>query len=94
MLFSDNITVIHDRVRIEKIKPMIESDYQVGGCTSFLDAIGGAIHHIGTIHKYARDEDKLQSSYGSSRTWNDQHKLYNRQPEPFIINLRLNVQLR
>ena len=27
------------------------------GCTALLDAIGGAIHHIGNIHKYARPED-------------------------------------
>ena len=27
------------------------------GCTALLDAIGGAIHHIGNIHKYARAED-------------------------------------
>ncbi len=28
-----------------------------GGCTALLDAVGGAIHHIGNIHKYARRED-------------------------------------
>ena len=27
------------------------------GCTALLDAIGGAIHHIGNVHKYAREED-------------------------------------
>ena len=27
------------------------------GCTALLDAIGGAIHHIGNVHKYARTED-------------------------------------
>jgi hypothetical protein len=32
-------------------------EYQVGGCTALLDAIGGAIHHIGNVHKYARAED-------------------------------------
>ena len=26
-------------------------------CTALLDAVGGAIHHIGNIHKYARKED-------------------------------------
>ena len=26
-------------------------------CTALLDAIGGAIHHIGNVHKYARPED-------------------------------------
>ena len=29
----------------------------MGGCTALIDAIGGAIHHIGNVHKYAREED-------------------------------------
>ena len=36
---------------------MTDSDYTVRGCTALIDAIGGAIHHIGNIHKYARPED-------------------------------------
>ena len=36
---------------------MTDSDYSVRGCTALLDAIGGAIHHIGNVHKYARKED-------------------------------------
>ena len=58
VLFSDRNEVVHDRVPIEKIEPMNEQQYSVGGCTALLDAIGGAVHHIGNVHKYARDEDK------------------------------------
>ena len=36
---------------------MTDRDYTVRGCTALLDAIGGAIHHIGNVHKYARPED-------------------------------------
>ena len=57
VLFSDDSQVLHDRVDISKIKPITADDYTVGGCTALLDAIGCAIHHIGTIHKYARKED-------------------------------------
>ena len=57
VLFDNVSKVIHDRVDIEKIKPMTRKDYRVGGCTALLDAIGGAIHHIGNVHKYAREED-------------------------------------
>ena len=57
VLFDNESDVIHDRVDINEIKPMTENEYQVGGCTALLDAIGGAIHHIGNIHKYARHED-------------------------------------
>ena len=54
VLFS---RVLHDRIPIENVPEMTDNDYYVGGCTALLDALGGAIHHIGNIHKYARKED-------------------------------------
>ena len=57
VLFDNVSEVIHDRVDISKIKPMTDADYEVRGCTALLDAVGGAIHHIGNVHKYARPED-------------------------------------
>lgn len=58
VLFDDQCEVLHDRVEISKIKKMTEDEYYVRGCTALLDAVGGAIHHIGNIHKYAREEDR------------------------------------
>lgn len=57
VLFDNVSEVIHDRVPVQKVEPMTDRDYSVRGCTALLDAIGGAIHHIGNIHKYARKED-------------------------------------
>ena len=57
VLFDDRSEVLHDRVPLEKIRPITDKEYYVRGCTALLDAIGGAIHHIGNIHKYARPED-------------------------------------
>ena len=57
VLFDSQSAVIHDRVPLPKVTPMTEKEYCPGGCTALLDAIGGAIHHIGNIHKYARRED-------------------------------------
>jgi len=57
VLFDDYSQVIHDRVSIGSINPMTEEEYYVRGCTALLDAVGGAIHHIGNIHKYARPSD-------------------------------------
>lgn len=57
VLFDNTSEVIHDRVDVRRIKPMTNRDYTVRGCTALLDAIGGAIHHIGNVHKYARAED-------------------------------------
>ncbi len=58
VLFSDTSTVLYDRVDIRKVEPMTERQYFVGGCTALLDAIGDAVHHIGNVHKYAREEDR------------------------------------
>jgi uncharacterized protein YegL len=57
VLFDNVSEVLHDRVKLSEIKPMTDDDYTVRGCTALIDAIGGAIHHIGNIHKYARNED-------------------------------------
>jgi len=57
VLFDNTSEVLHDRVEVTKISPLTERDYTVRGCTALLDAIGGAIHHIGNVHKYAREED-------------------------------------
>ena len=57
ILFDDQSEVIYDRVDISKVEPMTDKQYYVRGCTALLDAVGDAIHHIGNIHKYAREED-------------------------------------
>ncbi len=57
VLFDDRNEVVHDRVKINEIKPMTDNEYYVRGCTALLDAMGDAIHHIGNVHKYAREED-------------------------------------
>ena len=57
VLFDDLTEVLHDRVKLDEVRPITEKEYDVGGCTALLDAVGGAIHHIGNIHKYARSED-------------------------------------
>lgn len=57
VLFDDESEVLHDRVKLGDIPRMTDRDYTVRGCTALIDAIGGAIHHIGNIHKYARPED-------------------------------------
>ena len=58
VLFDDVSEVIHDRVKVSDVKKMTEDDYYVRGCTALLDAVGGAIHHIGNVQKYAREEDR------------------------------------
>ena len=57
VLFDGQTDVLHDRVSLDKISPITEKEYYVRGSTALLDAVGGAIRHIGNVHKYAREED-------------------------------------
>ena len=57
VLFDNETEVIHDRVPLCQVRDLTEEQYYVRGCTALLDAVGGAIHHIGNVHKYARKED-------------------------------------
>lgn len=94
VLFDDNADVLHDRVSISKVEPMNEKQYFVRGCTALLDAVGGAIHHIGNVYKYARDEDRPEKTLfiittdgmeNSSReyTYDKVKKLVERQKERY-----------
>ena len=60
VLFNNESTVIHDRLPLDEVALMSDTDYCPQGCTALLDAVGDAIHHIGNVHKYARREDVPQ----------------------------------
>lgn len=62
VLFDNESRVLHDRVPLKRVRNITEEDYYVGGCTALLDALGGAIHHIGNVHKYARKEDRPEKT--------------------------------
>ena len=62
VLFDNETEVIHDRVDLGKIEQLTDREYYVRGCTALLDAVGSAIHHIGNVHKYAREEDRPEKT--------------------------------
>lgn len=62
ILFDNDCEVVHDRVDIQKVPLMTRKEYYVRGCTALLDAVGKAIHHIGNVHKYAREEDRPEKT--------------------------------
>ena len=62
VLFDNESEVIHDRTDIRKIEQLTDREYYVRGCTALLDAVGGAIYHIGNVHKYAREEDRPEKT--------------------------------
>ena len=55
--FNTESTTIHDRVDIREVPKLTNKDYEAGGCTALLDAMGDAIHKTMDIHKYIRPED-------------------------------------
>jgi len=62
VLFDNHSEVIHDRAALREVPKLTEREYYVRGCTALLDAVGGAIHHIGNVHKYAREEDRPEKT--------------------------------
>ena len=62
VLFDNVSEVIHDRVAIQRVEPLSRKQYYVRGTTALLDAVGSAIHHIGNVHKYAREEDRPEKT--------------------------------
>lgn len=62
VLFDNETDVIHDRISLDRVPALTEKEYYVRGCTALLDAVGGAIHHIGNVHKYAREEDRPEKT--------------------------------
>ncbi|MBR2309239.1 MAG: hypothetical protein IKA47_01725 [Oscillospiraceae bacterium] len=62
VLFDHESIVIHDRIPLQDMQPMTEKEYFVRGCTALLDAVGCAIHHIGNVHKYIREEDRPEKT--------------------------------
>lgn len=62
VLFDDRSEVLLDRVPIDEVRTMTPDDYWVRGCTALLDAVGGAVHHIRTVHRYIREEDRPEKT--------------------------------
>lgn len=60
VLFNQEYELLHDRVSLEGISPMTDGDYEVGGMTALLDAVGSTIQKIsnaqkGTLKKHQAD---------------------------------------
>ncbi len=57
VLFNQSSKVVHDRVDLKEIEKMTRNDYFASGTTALIDALGDAIRHIRTVHRYIRKED-------------------------------------
>lgn len=58
VLFNDGYELLHDRISIKGIAPITEKEYEVGGMTALLDAIGSTIQKIGNAQKRTSEEER------------------------------------
>jgi uncharacterized protein YegL len=61
VLFDNNYELLHDRIDIKAVSPITEKEYQVGGTTALLDAIGKTIHKIGNAQKHTADDYRAEN---------------------------------
>lgn len=52
VLFDHVSEVVFDRVPLAEVPELTEKEYYVRGSTALLDAVGGAVSHIGNVHRY------------------------------------------
>ncbi len=52
VLFNNTYEMLHDRLDIRAVHGITEKEYQVGGSTALLDAIGSTIHKIINVQKH------------------------------------------
>ena len=60
VLFHNRYELLHDRMDIRAVRPITEKEYEVGGSTALLDAIGMAIHKIKTAQDNTAEEFRAE----------------------------------
>lgn len=58
VLFNHQNQLVHDRINVKAIAPITEVDYEVGGTTALLDAIGFAINKMINVQKYTIEDER------------------------------------
>ena len=56
VLFDNNYELLHDRIDIRAVSEMTDKEYQVGGSTALLDAIGLSIQKLIAVQKNTSPE--------------------------------------
>lgn len=58
VLFSSDISLLHDRVPIEEVRALTDREYRVGGMTALLDAIGDTVNRMAAVQKALTEDQK------------------------------------
>lgn len=61
VLFDNRYELLHDRIDIRAVSPMTEREYQVGGSTALLDAIGRTIQKLVHVQKNTAEEYRAEN---------------------------------
>ena len=60
VLFDHNCELLHDRLDIKAVSPITENEYQIGGTTALLDAVGRTIHKIGSAQRHTAEDYRAE----------------------------------
>ncbi len=60
VLFDHEYTLLHDRITIQAISPITDTEYVVGGNTALLDAMGTTIQKIVQVQKQTAEEYRAE----------------------------------
>ncbi len=60
VLFDNDYELLHDRIDLEAVGPISDKEYQVGGSTALLDAIGRTIHKIANVQKNTAEDHRAE----------------------------------
>jgi uncharacterized protein YegL len=60
VLFDNGYELLHDRINLKAVSPITEREYQVGGSTALLDAIGRTINKIGNAQRNTADDYRAE----------------------------------
>ena len=60
VLFDHQYELLHDRINVKGISLLTEKDYEVGGTTALLDAIGFTIQKIVNVQRRTRMEEQAE----------------------------------
>ena len=56
-VFNNTAVMLHDRLKIEKVRPLTISELKTGGSAALYDTVTAVVKHIWNIHHYIRRED-------------------------------------
>ena len=60
VLFASSYELLHDRIDIRAVGPITEKEYQVGGTTALLDAIGRTIRKIDNAQSHTAEDYRAE----------------------------------